>query len=122
MIWQHDFLLTPKKFKASSSEGKLLEKGDTITGSYFADQIKRLREAMKLKRRGTLRAGVFHQDVAVTETADLCFIGCQSRNGIGIGRTPPLFSRSIPQQLVSLSSAQGNISGARILKTIVDIA
>lgn len=40
-----------------------LEIGATITGSYYAEQIKRLRETIKEKRQGKLRAVVlFHQD------------------------------------------------------------
>ncbi|XP_063384365.1 uncharacterized protein LOC134670469 [Cydia fagiglandana] len=70
-----------KKFKVASSAGKVmasvfwdaegvimieyLEKGTTIKGSYYADQIRRLREAIKEKRRGKHRAGIlFHQDNA----------------------------------------------------------
>lgn len=81
MTWKRPSSPTPKKFKVTSSAGKVvasvfwdaegiikieyLEKGATITGSYYAKQIKRLREAIKEKRRGKLRAGVlFHQDNA----------------------------------------------------------
>ncbi|CAK1591719.1 unnamed protein product [Parnassius mnemosyne] len=86
MIWKRASSPTPKKFKVSSSAGKViasvfwdaqgiimveyLEKGATITGSYYADQIRRLRKAIKKKRRGKLRAGVlFHQDNAPAHKA-----------------------------------------------------
>nr|XP_032528131.1 uncharacterized protein LOC116778294 [Danaus plexippus plexippus] len=86
MTWKRASSPTPKKFKVSSSAGKVmasvfwdaegiimveyLEKGATITGSYYADQIRRLREAIKSKRRGKLRARVlFHQDNAPAHKA-----------------------------------------------------
>ncbi|XP_055911087.1 histone-lysine N-methyltransferase SETMAR-like [Eupeodes corollae] len=81
MAWKRDSSPTAKKCKVSSSEGKVmasvfwdaegvimieyLEKGDTITSSYYADQIRRLEEAIDEKRGGKLKAGVlFHQDNA----------------------------------------------------------
>lgn len=81
MTWKRPSSPTPKKFKVSSSAGKVmasvfwdaegvimidyLQKGATITGSYYAEQIQRLREAIKEKRRGKLSAVVlFHQDNA----------------------------------------------------------
>ncbi|CAF4944357.1 unnamed protein product [Pieris macdunnoughi] len=55
-----------------------LEKGATITGSYYADQIRRLREAIKQKRRGKLRAGVlFHQDNAPSHKAAVAMAAIQ---------------------------------------------
>ncbi|KAM3914022.1 histone-lysine N-methyltransferase SETMAR-like [Leptodactylus fuscus] len=79
ITWKRGNEPTLKKFKVSSSAGKVmvsvfwdaegiimvdyLEKGATITGSYYAEQIRRLQEAIKEKRRGKLWAGVlFHQD------------------------------------------------------------
>ena len=42
-----------------------LEKGHTITGAYYTDLLKQLREKIKVTRRGKLTAGVlFHQDNA----------------------------------------------------------
>ncbi|XP_073399608.1 histone-lysine N-methyltransferase SETMAR-like [Dendrobates tinctorius] len=86
MTWKRADEPTPKKFKVSSSAGKVMasvfldaegiimvdyfEKGATITGSYCAEQIRRLREAIKEKRRDKLRAGVlFHQDNAPAHKA-----------------------------------------------------
>ncbi|XP_073527124.1 histone-lysine N-methyltransferase SETMAR-like [Phyllobates terribilis] len=86
MTWKRANEPTPKKFKVSSSAAKVmasifwdaegiimvdyLEKGATITGSYYAEQIRRLREAIKEKRRGKLRAGVlFHRDNAPAHKA-----------------------------------------------------
>ena len=56
------------------SEGSLmidyLERGKTITGVYYAQLIRKLREVIKEKRRGKLRQGVvFHQDNAPAHTS-----------------------------------------------------
>lgn len=64
----------PKKFKVQPSAGKVmatifwdckgillidyLEKGNTITGEYYANVLKKLREAIKVKRRGKLASKV----------------------------------------------------------------
>lgn len=79
--WKHGGSPPPRKFRAVASANKImasvfwdaqgvllvdyLEKGATITGSYYAQLIAKLREAIKEKRRGKLRKGVlFHQDNA----------------------------------------------------------
>ena len=88
MTWKRPTSPTPKKFKVASSARKVmasvfwdaegivmvdyLEKGATITGSNYAEQIRRLREAIKEKRRGKLRTGVlFHQDNAPAHKAEV---------------------------------------------------
>jgi len=35
-----------------------LPKGSTVAGAYYADELSKLREALKIKRRGKLRHGV----------------------------------------------------------------
>ncbi|XP_046976424.1 histone-lysine N-methyltransferase SETMAR-like [Vanessa cardui] len=104
MTWKRASLPTPKKFKVSSSAGKVmvsvfwdaegiimvesLEKA-TITGSYNADQIRRLREAIKQKRRGKLRAGVlFHQDNAPSHKVAVAITAIQE-SGFEILEHPP---------------------------------
>ena len=70
--WKHPSSPTPKKFKASKSAGKVmctvfwdcrgpllvdfLEGKRTITGQYYVTLIDKLREEIKSKRRGKLRA------------------------------------------------------------------
>lgn len=105
MTWKRASSPTPKKFKVSSSAGKVmasvfwdaqgiimveyLEKGATITGSYYADQIRRLREAIKEKRRGKLRAGVlFHQDNAPAHKAAVAMAAIQE-TGFELLEHPP---------------------------------
>ncbi|XP_045453244.1 histone-lysine N-methyltransferase SETMAR-like [Melitaea cinxia] len=105
MTWKRASSPTPKKFKVSSSAEKVmvsvfwdaqgiimveyLEKGATITGSYYADQIRRLREAIKEKRRGKLRAGVlFHQDNAPAHKAAVAMAAIQE-TGFELLEHPP---------------------------------
>ncbi|CAJ0966195.1 unnamed protein product, partial [Ranitomeya imitator] len=105
MTWKRADEPMPKKFKVSSSAGKVmasvfwdaegiimvdyLEKGATITGSYYAEQIRRLREAIKEKRRGKLRAGVlFHQDNALAHKAAVAMATIQEA-GFELVEHPP---------------------------------
>lgn len=81
MTWKRASSPTPKKFKVVPSAGKVmgsffwdsqgvimieyLSHGATITGSVYAEQIKKLRCQIREKRRGKLRKIVlFHQDNA----------------------------------------------------------
>lgn len=105
MTWKRPSSPTPKKFKVSCSAGKVmasvfwdtegiimvdyLEKGATITGSYYADQIRRLREAIKEKRRGKLRAKVlFHQDNAPAHKAEVAMTAIREA-GFELVEHPP---------------------------------
>lgn len=74
MEWRTSDEGAPKKFKVQSSAGKVmatifwdckgillidyLEKGKTVTGEYYANVLKQLREAIKEKRRGKLASKV----------------------------------------------------------------
>ncbi|UYV63554.1 hypothetical protein LAZ67_2004645 [Cordylochernes scorpioides] len=81
MQWRHSGSPPPKKAKTVPSAGKVmvsvfwdsegvllldfLNKGQTITGNYYANLVKQLREAIKEKRREMLsRKIVYHQDNA----------------------------------------------------------
>ncbi|UYV84051.1 hypothetical protein LAZ67_X000979 [Cordylochernes scorpioides] len=81
MQWRHSGSPSPKKAKAVPSAGKVmvsvfwdsegvllldfLNKGQTITGDYYANLAKQLREAIEEKRRGKLSRKIFyHQDNA----------------------------------------------------------
>ena len=47
-----------------------VERGETVTGIYYAELIRKLRSAIKEKRRGKLSHGVLlHQDNAPAHTA-----------------------------------------------------
>lgn len=86
--WKHPGSPPPKKFKQTAtakkvmasvfwdSEGVLmidyLQKGQTITGEYYASELRQLKEAIKQKRPGKLRAGVLLlQDNAPVHTAQV---------------------------------------------------
>ncbi len=74
MEWREKGEIPPKKFKIRQSLGKFmatffwdchgvifvdyLPRGQTITGQYYASLLKKLREQIKEKRRGTLAKGV----------------------------------------------------------------
>ncbi|UYV67322.1 hypothetical protein LAZ67_5000223 [Cordylochernes scorpioides] len=81
MQWRHFGSPPPKKAKTVPTAGKVmvsvfwdsegvllldfLNKGQTITGNYYANFVKQLREAIKEKRSGKLsRKIVYHQDNA----------------------------------------------------------
>ncbi|UYV84423.1 hypothetical protein LAZ67_X002121 [Cordylochernes scorpioides] len=81
MQWRYSGSPPPKKAKTVPSAGKVMvsvfwdsegvllldfpNKGQTITGDYYANLVKQLREAIKEKRRGKLsRKIVYHQDNA----------------------------------------------------------
>lgn len=86
--WKHTSSPTPKKARVIPSAGKVmasvfwdsqgvllidyLEKGHTVTGLYYSQLLKRLREAIKEKRPGMLTRGVlFHHDNAPAHTSVL---------------------------------------------------
>ena len=79
--WKHVTSSTPVKFRKIAFAGKVmasvfwhsegvlmidyLERGKTVTGVYYAELIRKLRSAIKEKRRGKLSLGVLlHQDNA----------------------------------------------------------
>lgn len=86
--WKHKGSPPPRKFKVSSSAGKVmasifwdtqgvlmidcLSKGQTINGEYYADLLVSLRENIKQKRRGLLAKGVILlQDNAPSHRAQI---------------------------------------------------
>jgi len=89
MVWKHASSPTPKKFKVTypicwesrgyclwNSKGVImrdhLPKGSTVTGPYYANELalRKLRKALKSKRRGKLRRGVLLlQDNAPAHTS-----------------------------------------------------
>ncbi|UYV74114.1 hypothetical protein LAZ67_11002156 [Cordylochernes scorpioides] len=73
MQWKHSGTPPPKKAKTVASARMVmgvllldfLNKGQTITGNYYANLVKQLREAIEEKRRGRFpRKIVYHQDNA----------------------------------------------------------
>ena len=86
--WKHVTSLTPVKFRKIASAGKVmalvcwdsdgvlmidyLERGKTVTGVYYTELIRKLRSAIKEKRRAKLSHGVLlHQNNAPAHTSAL---------------------------------------------------
>lgn len=129
MTWKRASSPTPKKFKVSSSAGKVmasvfwdakgiimveyLEKGATITGSYYADQIRRLRKAIKEKRRGKLRAGVlFHQDNAPAHKAAVAMTAIQE-TGFELLEHPPYSPDLAPSDFYLFPRLKEHLRGTK---------
>ena len=95
MVWKLASSPTPKKFKVAhllrkswllfwDSKGVMmtdyLSKGSTVTGAYYAVELRKLHEALKSKRRGKLRRGVIllhdnapaHTSAVATSAATEC--------------------------------------------------
>ncbi|CAH2099845.1 unnamed protein product [Euphydryas editha] len=134
MVWKRLSSPTPKKFKVLSSAGKImasvfwnaegiimidyLEKRASITGSYYAEQIKMLREAIKEKRRGKLRAKVlFHRDIAPSHKAQVVLHAIREA-GFELVEHPPYSTDLVPSDFY-LFLASRNTSEARNLPMIV---
>ena len=105
MQWKHFDSPPPRKFRAIPSAGKVmatifwdsegviltdfLEKGATINKEYYSDELKRLREEIKKKRRGKLSRGILLlQDNAPAHTAQLS-VATANKCGFEILRHPP---------------------------------
>ena len=85
MAWKHKGSPTPVKFRTQPSAGKIMAtifwdsegvlmvdyapKGRTITGQYYAEELVRLKECIRQKRRGKLTRGVLllHDNVQSTK-------------------------------------------------------
>ncbi|XP_063362897.1 histone-lysine N-methyltransferase SETMAR-like [Cydia amplana] len=131
MTWKRASFPTPKKFKVASSAGKVmasvfwdaegvimieyLEKGTTITGSYYADQIRRLREAIKEKRRGKLRAGIlFHQDNAPPHKAGVAMAAIRD-SGFELLEHPPYSPDLAPSDFYLFPRLKEDLRGNKFL-------
>ncbi|CAH2108695.1 unnamed protein product [Euphydryas editha] len=76
-----------------------LKKEASITGSYYSEQKKKLREAIKDKRRGKFRAKVlFHRDNAPSHKAQVMLDAIREAGFELVN--PSLFSRPSPQRLL----------------------
>ncbi|XP_048259430.1 histone-lysine N-methyltransferase SETMAR-like [Haliotis rufescens] len=84
--WKHVTSPTPKKAKSVPSAGKVmasvfwdsegvimvdwLPKGCTVTGAYYVELLRQLREKIKVTRRGKLtKGGLYHHDNAPAHTS-----------------------------------------------------
>jgi len=71
------------------------ERGKTVTGVYYAELIRKLRSAIKEKRRGKMSHGVLlHQDNAPAHTAAVAIAAaCNSRMRLRIAQSTAVFTR-----------------------------
>jgi histone-lysine N-methyltransferase SETMAR len=131
MTWKRPSSPTPKKFKVTSSAGKVmasvfwdaegvimidyLEKGATITGLHYAEQITRLREAIKEKRRGKLRSVVlFHQDNAPPHKARVAMAAIQDA-GFELLDHPPYSPDLAPSDFYLFPRLKEHLRGKKFL-------
>lgn len=129
MQWKHTDSPTPIKFKVTSSSKKVmasvfwdkdgvimveyLEKGCTINGKHYANQLRRLREEIKTKRRGKLRRGVYLlQDNAPAHTAQVAMAAAEEC-GFKVLPHPPYSPDLAPSDYFLFPKLKENLRGRR---------
>jgi len=129
MTWKRPSSPTPRKFKMSSSAGKVmasvfwdaegiimidyLEHGKTITGQLYAEQIRKLRQAIKEKRRGKLAQKVlFHQDNAPSHRSDVAMAAIRDA-GFELMNYPPYSPDLAPSDFYLFPKLKEEIRGKK---------
>jgi [histone H3]-lysine36 N-dimethyltransferase SETMAR len=129
MQWKHHGSPVPKKFRTQASAGKIMatvfwdEQGlllieymphkTTITGAYYATVIRRLRQAIKEKRRGKLRRGVLLlQDNAAVHTAGVS-MQAVTECGFELVPHPPYSPDLAPSDFFLFSKLKKHLRGRR---------
>ena len=129
MQWKHTDSPTPLKFKVTSSSKKVmasvfwdregvimvdyLEKGSTNNGKYYADELPRLREEIKKKRRGKLRNGVYLlQDNAPAHTSKVA-MAAANECGYKILPHPPYSPDLAPSDYFLFPKLKESLRGER---------
>ena len=127
MEWHHRGSPPPKKFKAVPSAGKVmasvfwdtegiimidyLEKGQTINGEYYSNELRQLRENLKVKRRGKLSKGVLLlQDNAPVHNAAIA-IAAASTCGFELLPHPPYSPDLAPSDFFLFPRLKDAITG-----------
>ena len=128
--WRHVTSPPPKKFKVGPSAKKVmasvfwdkngiimveyLPKGSTVTGAYFADQLRRLRECMKKTRRGLLRKDVWPlQDNAPPHTSQIA-IAAADQCGYRLLPHPPYSPDLAPSDYYLFANLKLHVKGRRV--------
>ena len=123
------WLTPPKKFKRASSAGKAmapvfwdsqevimidyLQQGRTINGAYYAAELRRLRQEVARKRRGTLTRGVLLlQDNAPAHTSQVA-ITAATEYGFEVLPHPPYSPDMAPFDFYLFPKLKSNIRGAQ---------
>jgi histone-lysine N-methyltransferase SETMAR len=129
MEWRHHGSPAPRKFKVVPSAGKVmasvfwdasgillvdyLPKGQTITGLYYSNLLKKLREAIVSKRRGKLRRGVLLlQDNAPVHTS-LVARATATECGFDLLPHPPYSPDLAPSDFYLFPKLKSELAGRR---------
>ena len=127
--WKHADSPTPLKFKVVSSSKKVmasvfwdregvvmvdyLEKGSTINGKHYANQLRRLKEEIKAKRPGKLEKGVYMlQDNAPAHTSQVA-MAAANECGFRILQHPPYSPDLAPSDYFLFPKLKENFRGRR---------
>lgn len=117
-VWKHRDSPPPVKFKTCDSAAKVLasifwdsegvllvdflHKGSTVTGAYYSQLLRALRDAIKQKRRGKLTRGVLLlQDNAPAHTSQVAVVAASD---CGFELVPHPLTRLTWLQAISISS------------------
>lgn len=128
-MWKHIGSPPPRKFKVVAAQRKImasvfwdiegiimidyLERGHTITGQYYADELCRLRVAIKEKRRGKLRAGVLLlQDNAPVHTSQVA-VASATKCGFELLPHPPYSPDLAPSDFFLFPNLKSELRGKR---------
>lgn len=129
MQWKHSDSPVPKKFRTQPSAKKVmatifwdcdgillidyLPKNTTMSGQYYANLIKLLRESIKEKRRGKLSKGILllHDNAAV-HTAEVSETAIREANFVKINH-PPYSPDLAPSDFFLFSKLKKELRGRR---------
>ncbi len=129
MQWCNKGSPPPKKFKTVLSAGKVmasvfwdsegilmidyLQSGQTISGEYYANELRQLREVIKAKRHGKLKKGVLLlQDNAPVHTACVATTAA-AKLGFELLPHPPYSPDLAPSDFFLFPKLKAEISGRR---------
>lgn len=131
--WRQSSSPPPKKAKVQKSAGKVmlsvfwdcrgivltdyLVKGQTITGAYYCSLLKKLRDALKLKRRGMLTKGVrLLADNAPAHSSQVAAVEAQ-QCGYEILQHPPYSPDLAPSDFFLFPQIKNPLRGRRFEDT-----
>jgi len=129
MQWKHPFSPTPVKARVAPSAGKVmasifwdargvllldfLQKGETVTGVYYATLLDKLRVAMKEKRRGMLKKGVMlHADNAPAHSSAVAMAKMHDC-GFQIVQHPPYSPDLAPSDYYLFPNLKKHLAGTK---------
>jgi len=94
-----------------------LPRGPTVTGAYYADELRKLHEELKSKRRGKLRQGVLLHDNAPAHTSAVAMSAAAECSYELLGlRHPPYSPDLAPSNLYLFPVLKEHLSGTHFFK------